>query len=332
MNHFWNYASKAFLGALLACFACGINHSHANDAEPTGDEILSRILKQFEDEQIDAAQESQEEFAKLGAKAKDTIPKLLILLERKEEKYQHLAIKLLGMIGPESKVTVDKLIPFLSHGNFQLQAITARTLGKIGPGAKNAAPQLIESLKKGNPTIRINSAVALGKIGPEIGEAGFEALLDAIQDKLHPVRAEAINALGKLGDLAKRAVPTLRPLMKKPELSVRSEVALAIWKLSGDVASTLPILIAELNEDTDPFVAAAAIGQMGPAAKDAVPALIAHLKSEDPDLRLSAATTLAEIGPAAQSALETLETLREDKDEDVRNAIDDIIKKIRNAK
>jgi hypothetical protein len=50
--------------------------------------------------------------------------------------------------------------------------------------------------------------------------------------------------------------------------------------------------------------AAAALGRYGPAAKEAVPALIGVLKDKDPFVRVQATDTLAKIGPDALPALQ----------------------------
>src|SRR5262249_30913902 len=52
--------------------------------------------------------------------------------------------------------------------------------------------------------------------------------------------------------------------------------------------------------------AAQAIEKIGPAAKDAVPALIQTLKDNDPDVREGAARALGEIGPGAKDAVPAL--------------------------
>src|SRR5262249_22050969 len=52
--------------------------------------------------------------------------------------------------------------------------------------------------------------------------------------------------------------------------------------------------------------AARAIAEMGPAAKDAVPALIAVLKDKNREVRKAAAGALGKIGPAAEPAVPAL--------------------------
>jgi len=51
---------------------------------------------------------------------------------------------------------------------------------------------------------------------------------------------------------------------------------------------------------------------MGPAAKDAVPALVRSLGVREPEVRFSAVKALAQIGPAAKEALPALKRLAEE--------------------
>lgn len=60
-------------------------------------------------------------------------------------------------------------------------------------------------------------------------------------------------------------------------------------------------------------------GLLGPAAKDAVPALVEALKDNDSAVRSYAASTLGKIGPAARDAVPALKALSEnDPNPDVR--------------
>ncbi len=68
------------------------------------------------------------------------------------------------------------------------------------------------------------------------------------------------------------------------------------------------------------------MGQIGPAApKEAVPALIAALKDEDRSVRWIAASALGKIGPVAKEAVPALEAAARDG---VRRA-ESALKKIR---
>ena len=65
---------------------------------------------------------------------------------------------------------------------------------------------------------------------------------------------------------------------------------------------------------------AATLAEIGPDAKEAVPALAAALTSPEVEVRGRAAFALSEIGPAAKSAVADLAKLLKDDDADVRKA------------
>jgi HEAT repeat protein len=85
-----------------------------------------------------------------------------------------------------------------------------------------------------------------------------------------------------------------------------------------------PSLLARAHEgagDSDAGVrawSAQAIGDIGPGAAEAVPALIALLRNQDVGSRNSAAIALRGIGPAAKSALPALREALSDPNQDVR--------------
>jgi HEAT repeat protein len=62
------------------------------------------------------------------------------------------------------------------------------------------------------------------------------------------------------------------------------------------------------------------LGEIGPAAKDAAPALAEALKDTDRDVRQNAAQALGYIGPGAKVAAPALITALQDKESQVRRA------------
>lgn len=75
--------------------------------------------------------------------------------------------------------------------------------------------------------------------------------------------------------------------------------ALAIWRITGDLKKTLSVLIKAISNTDESYPdrlrAVRALGQMGRAAKSAVPHLEKLLKDNSPVLRRGAAATLKEI-------------------------------------
>lgn len=83
----------------------------------------------------------------------------------------------------------------------------------------------------------------------------------------------------------------------------------------------LKIFTSDKTSKNVQYETALALGRIGPAAKDAVPALIEALKSSDVTLRGYAAEALGCIGPDASAAVQTLTVALRDSNKSVkRNA------------
>ena len=77
--------------------------------------------------------------------------------------------------------------------------------------------------------------------------------------------------------------------------------------------------------------AAWTLGEIGPKARAAIPALVKALGDSDADVRRLAAGALGEIGPEDTETLSALEKVLKDADPDVRNAAAMTLKKIRGS-
>jgi HEAT repeat protein len=179
---------------------------------------------------------------------------------------------------PPTKDEVAALVKQLKDNDPSKRNKAGRALENLDSAAKDAIPVLIEALKDRQPEFNLAPTVAkaLGKIG----KPAVPALIEALEVKDGKVQAYAAMALKQIGMDAKAAVPALIEVVKKYKD---------------------PAHIARLNS-------IAALGKIGPAAKDAVPLLI-DISKEKPPLsaaRLAAVTALGQIGPEAKAAAPTL--------------------------
>jgi HEAT repeat protein len=105
-------------------------------------------------------------------------------------------------------------------------------------------------------------------------------------------------------------------------LFVRQSAAVALERIGPAAAEAVPALIQALG-DADENVrakAAVALGRIGPAAAEAVPALIQALGDADENVRAKGAVALGGIGPAAAEAVPALIAALGDANENIRES------------
>jgi HEAT repeat protein len=182
-----------------------------------------------------------------------------------------------------------------SPGEMSVAQLAADSLGCPGPHRKLAVAALTEAARAGgDERVRYTAIWTLGFIAakeeaaaPTVVPLLIEALKDAKEKGRN--RAIAAHALSLIGPRAKAAVPALRAIV----LDQKAEDADAAFAILGN--------------------ALVALRSIGPDARDAVPELIAILgdKFNKASHRQLAAEALGNIGHAAKSALPTLRAVRE---------------------
>jgi hypothetical protein len=171
-------------------------------------------------------------------------------------------------------------------------------------------PEMIRLLKDSNASVRLYSADVLGDLGPKSSNA-VPALILALHDNdLGPqpgskiyVRAWAATALGKIGPVAAGAAPTLNQLMVGPDPRLRWKAAAAIWRIESNVESTLPVLLQELPASDEKWNLIDVLGEMGPRASNAIPALETEWKQADSYTRERITNAVLQIDPDAVAKL-----------------------------
>ena len=172
----------------------------------------------------------------------------------------------------------------LDEGETQARRSAARTLAEDEPRETTAIPALIRSLDDPDPEVRRVSAYALGLRGAD-ARGAISKLRLALIDEDGSVRLTAAYALARID-----------PHDPAP-LSVLMDVA-----RSGDARAIITL------------------GQMGPAAEAAVPALVESLKAPSSLVRAKSAEALGKIGTQSREASAALRARRADPDQGVRDA------------
>ncbi|HET6883430.1 MAG TPA: HEAT repeat domain-containing protein [Pirellulales bacterium] len=212
---------------------------------------------------------------------------------------------------------VASLAKGLTSGSAQERVEAADELADLGPKAKAAAPALLKAAKDEDARVRGHAAHALGQVGDK-SEAVVNGLFALATDSDALVRRAAIRALKALRLPRKLTMPKMVKALKSAEPADAAAILASIAE-AGEEA--LPFLIECLDDKEAGYWACLALGDMGPAAKDAVPKLIKLEQSGEPQVRLQALVALGQIGPAAQAAIPLMvKALQADKTPGVRYA------------
>ncbi len=194
--------------------------------------------------------------------------------------------------------------------------VRAAAVWALGAAAEPAVPGLAEALRDEQEAVRTAAAGALGALGPRARSAA-PVLFAALDDPRANVRAAAAQALASL-ELTAESVSSLAKALGNPDGYVRAFAAWSLGNLGPDAREAVPALVEALVPDDTANVVAAALARIGPAAAEAVPALVADLRGPDSGRRWRAARTLGRIGPLAESAVAELMAALRDPNEAVR--------------
>ncbi len=154
--------------------------------------------------------------------------------------------------------------------------VLIRAIGSFGSDAASASPQLVAALSDPSPTVRAAAAAALAQVGSHNTAAAVTALAGALSDPAPEVRDLAAVALGSMGPKAAPAVPELAHALNDPVDYVRAPAADALGAIGPKASAAVGPLAIKLTTGDQGFVltsVAYALGDIGPAAKDALPAL-----------------------------------------------------------
>lgn len=153
-----------------------------------------------------------------------------------------------------------------------------RTLAAFGPAAAEGVPDARRLLAAESAAVATTAAWALWAAEGDRGD-----VLPALERWLRPDASgadwcAAARALGEIGPAAASLAPALRPGLASRDLWVRVRSAAALWRVSGEAAASLPVLLAAWEENRHARVdIAECLAEMGPAASGAQLVILTEL-------------------------------------------------------
>jgi HEAT repeat protein len=245
---------------------------------------IPHVLELLDHDIVDAS----DLVAELGPPA---VPAVLDVARRKEGSIRHRAGRSLGLIGSRFPEAIPALVKALKDKDVGARQAAAEAFWVISRKGREAVPALTETLQDNDIMVRHGAAWGLVHVLGSEATAAVPVLIALAGKPEHHqnVRRSAIVALGTIGRAAKEAAPLLASLEKDPFYQV--------------AATRGRFLVS------------------GAEGKTVVPVLITVLKDKNPWARREAATFLAELGPAAKEALPALTDALSDDDDEACKAI-----------
>ena len=281
------------------------------------------------------------------------------ILNAKEELFAPLVVAMKDEGGLMARCLTDKDLQVRKQSRQALELIGSarlrlRRLRDVIPTEQGAVPVpqredfLFQALEPGllviakrvtDPNKEVRAAtVAFLETMEDAAAPAIPALLEALKDKSEFIRWPAVRTLGKIGPVqTELTVPAIAKLLNPKESpDVREAAANALRQFGPAAKDALPALIGMLNlgEADAQEAVIKAINSIGRGqTKEAIPALRKSLVSNSPTVRKLAAEALGRLGPSAAAALPDLrERLRQDNDSEVRQAVSDAILEITRPK
>lgn len=202
-----------------------------------------------------------------------------------------------------------------------------------GSEVERQLSEAVKTLTTDKDTVaRANAATTLGQLGEKHGaslkDGAVPSLIRALQNDNIFVKKTAACALIKFGPHAQEAIPILRENLTPLDSDVAwcaAEALGAMGEIAHEAAADLARIIGECQagylENGPPNMcefATKALGEIGPAAKTAIPKLESLLGHANPKFRIQLAVALIRIEPTSGRGLQALGKLLKHPNADVR--------------
>jgi HEAT repeat protein len=180
---------------------------------------------------------------------------------------------------------------------------------KHGPATRGAVSELVPLLKSSVFETRFGAAAALSGFGTNAAPAipVIERILSNTPEKFHDIM---LHVLESCGAEARRAIPTLRRCLSHSNSTLRIQAARTLWRVDSSQRDAARMVARELSVANSPGTRIDAASLLWEIDKDpgpVVPVLIGLLKESEHPFAYRTIRLLKQIGPGAREAIPALE-------------------------
>jgi HEAT repeat protein len=180
-----------------------------------------------------------------------------------------------------------------------LRVAAINALSGMDPKPKECIAALSQTLKDNDVSVRLAAAGVLATLEGSDSAPAVAVMREAVTSTDANIRRDAASALGECGAKAKSALSVLKKAAGDENATVRNAAALAIARIKTAQANhaAVRILLKGLKEKDAPARqdAARLLGQIGPEARSAIPALSHAVQDESEEVRKAASDALTKI-------------------------------------
>jgi HEAT repeat protein len=277
-----------------------------------GPEVVPALTAALRDPDSLVRAEAAQDLGQLGPVARAAAADLRRALKDDDVYVRIHAAVAAALVEPASAPPLATLVEALQDSKEDVRVAGIAVLASLAQRGRPAIPALIGALSDPEDRVRRAAALALGELAPERMRATpgpeIAALARALQkDESLDVRHMAVRALGNYGSEAWAAAPALRQALCDEAPRVARDAADLLARFGAPAADMLAAAVQD-PQATDRAWSVRCLGEIGPKARAAIPALMGALKEEKTDLRLEAAWALLRIapGPGRKAAVPVL--------------------------
>jgi HEAT repeat protein len=198
----------------------------------SGDSAQHEAVRMLADALADPEAEIRElaaaALSEFGPDSQIALPELIKAITDESPIVRRRAIRAIGLIGPIA--ADDALPPVIAATEDEDEGVTLQavaTLGEFGPLAVGGVPAMLAALWTGDGRKRAVAGVSLQRVGA----AAVPSLIQTLTHPSADVRVKVANVLGKMGNNAAEARPSLEPLVNDSDQSVREAAAEALKQI-----------------------------------------------------------------------------------------------------
>ena len=218
-------ATPEVLQVLMNCLSDDASRVRSNAAYALGrlgkpfPEVLQVLINCFSDDDSDVRFNAADALGQLGKPFPEVLQVLIDRLSDDDNATRSSAAYALGQLGKPFPEVLQVLINCLSDDDSDVRFSAAAALGELAQATPDVLKALIDRLSDDDDSdVRATAVYALGQLGKPFPKV-LQALIDRLSDDDWDVRANAADALDKLGKQADIVAPQLADWIEQNQQS-----------------------------------------------------------------------------------------------------------------